>query len=88
MCPERGSPTGLHEAKPLMGTFKNRAQILVRFDIFKTIPECIFQKYVDFSNVCVYSKFGTFQNNHPNCAGKKCLVSMMTKHIEKRKHCI
>ena len=50
-----------------MGTFKKRIQIFIHFEIVKTIPESTFQKYVSFSNMCVYSEFKTFQNNYLNC---------------------
>ena len=66
-----------------MGTFKKRIQIFIHFKIVKTIPESTFQKYVNFSNMCVYSEFKTFQKNHPNCAGKKCSLNDLSTERKK-----
>lgn len=82
--PQRGLPLQVCK-KPnhWWGTLKIMAQMFVHLKTAKIIPESTFQNDVEVKNVCVYSKFKTFQNNYHSCAGKECSIHHLRTHREK-----
>lgn len=72
---KRLSSTRLQEAKPLTGSFKNRPQMFIASRYSGQFQKAPFKNMLIFLNVCVYSEFKTFQNNHRDYAEKKCRIN-------------